>query len=481
MATLQGRLPGADHAVVLGASLAGMLTAAVLARHFAEVTIIERDKLPAGPEWRRGVPQARHAHNLMTAGHDAMESLFPGIRDELVQAGMVRVRMPQDMLLLTAGGWMPRFPTELAMLTSSRDVIDWVVRSRLAALPRVRIVEEAEVVDLRTEDEGARVTGVRLRRKDAGAAQGWSTPEDLRADFVVDTTGRNTRTPDWLDALGYGRPAESVVDAQTTYATCVFEPPAGHSADWNCILLQYAPEAPRQGILNPIEQGRWMVSLATLGDKRPPADIESFLDYARTLRSPVLYEVLRDAEPVTPIYRSGRTENRRRHYERLRRWPDRFVVLGDAAGALNPSYGQGMSVAARSALALDTALSKARGLDGLGAKLRRHVAKAIDLAWSIAATADLAYPWAADHVALPVRMQLAFLYRVIGAVPTSRAASRALLDINQMVSGPQAMGRPAVLAAALTGALGTRRRAGADPGPPPALVSPDRAVPADVA
>jgi 2-polyprenyl-6-methoxyphenol hydroxylase-like FAD-dependent oxidoreductase len=220
-----------------------------------------------------------------------------------------------------------------------------------------------------------------------------------------------------------------------------------------------------------------MVSLATLGDKRPPTDIDGFLEYARTLRSPVLYEVLRDAEPVTPIYRSGRTENRRRHYERLRRWPDRFLVLGDAAGALNPSYGQGMSVAARSALALDAALSKARGLDGLGAKLRRHVAKAIDLAWSIAATADLAYPWAADHVALPVRLQLAYLYRVIGAVPTSRAASRALLDINQMVSGPQAMGRPAVLAAALS----TRRRAGVDPGPPPAVVSPERAVPVDAA
>ncbi|HEU5157999.1 MAG TPA: FAD-dependent monooxygenase [Streptosporangiaceae bacterium] len=476
MATLQGRLPGADHAVVLGASLAGMLSAAVLARHFDKVTVIERDRLPEGPAWRRGVPQARHAHNLMTMGHEAMERLFPGVRDELVDAGMVRVRMPQDMLLLTAGGWMPRFSTDLAMLTSSRDVIDWVIRRRLATVQNVQVVEEAEVVDLLTEDNAARVTGVRLRRKDAGAAQGWSTPEDLRADFVVDATGRNTRTPDWLDALGYGRPAESVVDAQTTYATCVFEPPAGHSADWNCILLQYAPEAPRQGILNPIEEGRWMVSLATLGNKQPPTDMESFLEYARTLRSPVLYEVLRDAEPVTPIYRSGRTENRRRHYERLRRWPDRFVVLGDAAGALNPSYGQGMSVAAKAALELDEALDRARRLDGLAAKLRRHVAKAIDIAWSIAATADLAYPWAADHVALPVRMQLAYLYRVIAAVPGSRAASKALLDINQMVTGPQAMGRPAVLAAA----LGTRGRATGDPGPPPAVISPDRAVPADV-
>jgi flavin-dependent dehydrogenase len=436
------------HAVVLGASLAGMLTAAVLARHFAKVTVIERDRLPHAPEWRRGVPQARHAHNLMTAGHEAMEWLFPGVRAELREAGMVQVRMPQDMLLLSAGGWMPRFETDLYMLTSSREVIDWVIRRRLMALAPVEIREETEAVGLLTDARGGRVTGIRLRAKDAAAAHGWGRPEELRADFVVDAAGRNSHAPDWLDGLGYGRPAESVVDAQTAYSTVVFAPPAGFRADWNCILLQYAPDAPRQGILNPIENGRWMVSLAALSGDRPPGDIEGFLEFARTLRSPVLYEVLRQAEPLTPVYRSGRTENRRRHYERMRRWPDRYLVLGDAAGALNPSYGQGMSVAARSARALDSALASARSLDGLAARMRRKVAKCIDLAWNIAATADLAYPGAADHVGAAARMQLKFLYRVIGAVPYSRAASQALLDINQMVSGPQAMARPGVLAAA---------------------------------
>jgi 2-polyprenyl-6-methoxyphenol hydroxylase-like FAD-dependent oxidoreductase len=211
-----------------------------------------------------------------------------------------------------------------------------------------------------------------------------------------------------------------------------------------------------------------MVSLAALGKEKPPTDLEGFLAFARRLRSPVLYEAIRHAEPLTPIHRSGRTENRRRHYERLRRWPDRFLVMGDAAGALNPSYGQGMSVAARSALALDTALESARSLDGLAARLRRSVAKCIDLAWSIAATADLAYPWAADRVSLPARIQLSYLYRVIAVSPESRAASRALLDINQMVAPPQAVGRPRVLAAALRGPLRSRLPVG----PPPVLRSP---------
>jgi 2-polyprenyl-6-methoxyphenol hydroxylase-like FAD-dependent oxidoreductase len=437
--------------VIVGGSLAGLLTAAVLARHLDRVTVIERDRLPEGAAWRRGVPQARHAHNLMTAGHEAMERLFPGIREELLQAGAVRVRMPEDMLLLTAGGWMPRFHTELAMMTSSRPLIDSVVLRRVKALRQVSFLDETEAVGLLTGPDRQRVLGLRIRRKSPAGANGWGLPEDLPADLVVDAAGRNSRLPEWLAELGYGEPAQSVVDAQTSYSTCVFEPPAGHSADWNCILLQYSPQNPRQGILNPIEDGRWMVSLAALGGDRPPADIEGFLAFSRQLRSPVLYEVLRNAEPVTPIHRSGRTENRRRHFEKMSRWPERLVVLGDCAGALNPSYGQGMSVAARSALALDGMLESAQSLDGLGSRFRRRVAKCIDLAWSIAATADMAYPWAVARVAMAARARLAYLYRVIDASPYSQAATQALLDINQMVATPQAVARPRVLLAALRG------------------------------
>ncbi len=465
MTAVPGRFKD-SHAVVIGSSLAGLLTAAVLARHLDRVTIIERDRVPEDATWRRGVPQARHAHNLMTAGHDAMEQLFPGVREELLQAGMVKVRMPEDMLLLTAGGWMPRFHTDLAMLTSSRPLIDSVISRRVKALPQITLIDESEAVGLITGPDRKRVLGVRVRRKSPSGVGGWDRPEDLAADLVVDAAGRNSRLLEWLQALGYGEPAQSVVDAQTAYSTCVFEPPPGHSADWNCILLQYSPQNPRQGILNPIEDGRWMVSLAALGGDRPPIDPEGFLRFCLRLRSPVLYEALRDAQPVTSIHRSGRTENRRRHFERMPRWPERLVAIGDVCGAMNPSYGQGMSVSARSALSLDTLLTGARSLDDLGARFRRHAAKRIDLAWSIAATADLAYPGAVDKVSRTARMQLGYLYRVINAAPTSIAASQALLDINQMVASDKAVTRPRVLLAALRSPRKTSNR---DYGPPPQL------------
>lgn len=438
-------------AIVLGASLAGMLAAAALSRHMDQVVIVERDRLPEGVEWRRGTPQARHAHNLMTAGHNAMERLLPGLRNELLEAGMVKVRMPQDMLLMTAGGWMPRHPTPLFMMTSSRDLIDHVVRSRLRREPRVEFRTECEAVGLVADRRGGAVRGVRLRRRDPASATGWGAAQEVPADLVVDATGRTSQAPEWLRSLGYDGPRESTVDAEVAYATCVFDPPPGHRADWNCILLQSTPDVPRQGIINPIEEGRWMCSLAAMGGERPPLDHDGFLEYARTLRDPLLYQVLRDARPVTKVHGSGRTENRRRHYEKLRRWPDRFVVLGDGAGAFNPSYGQGMSVAACSAVALEQALAAAGGPAGIASGLRRQIAKCIDTAWAIAATGDLAYPWARQDAGLSTRLLLRYLYRVIDVSTSSRAAARAILDVNQMVAKPQAVFRPRVLAAVIRG------------------------------
>lgn len=431
-------------AVVLGSSLAGMFAAAALARRAERVVVVERDKLPEGAQWRRGVPQSRHAHNLMMAGHTAMAELFPGIQEELVAAGMVRVRMPQDMWLMTPGGWMPRFPTSLVMLTSSRDVIDLVVRRRIAADPRIETLQETEALGLLATPDRSAVRGVTVRPRGGEAYE-------LAADFVVDATGRTSQTPEWLTQLGYQAPEEQTVDAKTAYSTCVFDPPPGHAADWNCLLLQASKDNPRQGILNPIENGRWMVSLAELGDGRPPTDHEGFLDYCRQLRGPQLFEVLEKATPVGPVYASGRTENRRRFYEKLKRWPDRFLPVGDGVCALNPSYGQGMSVAAASVVAVSRALDKAGTLDGVAGRLRKVVGRAVAPAWQLATTADFNYPWTTDKLDAQTRIALSYLYKVLAVSPTSEAASQALLDVNQMVATPNAVFRPAVVAAVLRG------------------------------
>lgn len=127
---------GHGHAVVIGSSIAGLTAARALANFMDRVTVIERDRLPRGPGRRRGLPQARHTHSLMTAAHQGLEQLFPGIRQDLTRAGAVHVRIPEDMLLLGPAGWLPRFDAGLSMLSAGRDLLDAVIRDRLRAAPR---------------------------------------------------------------------------------------------------------------------------------------------------------------------------------------------------------------------------------------------------------------------------------------------------------------------------------------------------------
>ncbi|MEW2118909.1 FAD-dependent monooxygenase [Streptomyces sp. NPDC005474] len=446
-----------SHAVVLGGSLAGLCAAAALAPHVDRVTLVERDRYPEEPRWRRGVPQARHTHNLLGAGQRSLELLFPGLLGELRDLGMVEVRMPQDMLLLVAGGWVDRFDSRHVVLSGSRNLLDWAVRRRLRQLPTVEIREETEAVGL-VAGQGDTIRGVRLRERDTSARTGWAVPYELDADLVVDATGRGSRAGAWLRSLGYQAPEETVVDADCAYATCVFEPPPGHTADWKCVLLQSTPEEPRSGILNPIENDRWMVSVAGLGGERPPLDHEGFVDFAKRLRSTVLYDAIRDAKPLGEVYGSGRTENRRRHYERLARWPDRFLVLGDAVGAFNPAYGQGISVAGMSALVLRRALerSEARGTGrlpaGLTGPLRKRIARCVDAAWMLSGNADLTYPGAADGpLPLAARLGKRYTDRLLKVATTDRAVATALFDMTHLLAPPQVVLRPRVLASVLRG------------------------------
>jgi 2-polyprenyl-6-methoxyphenol hydroxylase-like FAD-dependent oxidoreductase len=420
-----------------------------------KVTIIERDRLPVEPRWRRGVAQARHAHNLMAAGHQGLERLFPGISDELITAGMVRVGMPHDMLLLSPGGWMPRFETDLSMMTGTRDVIDAVVRKRLSSDPKIEFVEEHEALGLEA-GRGDSVIGVWVRQKDSGARTGWGEKFLIEADFVVDATGRKSQAPQWLVDLGYERPKESVVDAKTAYATSIYTPPADHVADWSCMLLMASPDNPRQGILNPIEDGRWMVSVSASGGTRPPTDHEGLLRAAGQLRDPVLRDVVETATPAGPVYGSGRTENRWRHFEKLDRWPDRFLVIGDAFGGFNPSYGQGMSVAVSCALVLNETFAAHGTHVGLANRLRKALARTMTPAWQLATSMDFSYPWVYEVTPPDTLTRFAKRYvdRIAAAAVTDRHAAMLMLQMTQLLATPGAPFRPRVIAAALRGPRG---------------------------
>jgi 2-polyprenyl-6-methoxyphenol hydroxylase-like FAD-dependent oxidoreductase len=443
-------VPHRRHAVIVGGSLAGMLAARTLSDHFDGVTVLERDRFTETPAARKGLPQGRHAHALLERGREALERFLPGLTGELVRAGAEPLDFTRDVAWMSPSGWYVRCPGDLLLLASTRNLIDWAVRRRVAALPNVRIRQGADIAGLICgPGDGARVAGVRVRSHSAEAEINGDGAE-IAADLVVVADGRNSRLPDWLTALGYERPEETVVNSFHGYASRFYRPPVGFESDWKALYIQQDPPGdPRGGIVSPVEGGCWLVSLVGGDGDYPPTDEAGFLAFARALRSPTLYEAIERAEPLGPIAGQRATENRLRHYDRLGRFPDGVVALGDAVCAFNPVYGQGMTAAALGAEVLDRWLREKpshRGRDR-GRVFQRRLARATDAAWQLSAGADYLFRTTEG----PPRGQVArltgwYLAQVMRAATRRPWARRRLAEVLHLLRPPSALFSPGVLA-----------------------------------
>jgi 2-polyprenyl-6-methoxyphenol hydroxylase-like FAD-dependent oxidoreductase len=359
---------------------------------------------------------------------------------------------PRDALWLTAAGWSQRFDNGLPMLSSSRELLEWTVRRRIAASGRVRFVEESDVTGLTATADSSAVTGVRLR------SRADRDEEEMAADLVVDASGRSSHAPRWLEAMGYEPPEETRITSFLGYASRLYAIPQDFHADWKLLFLQgQPPEHVRGGGLFPIEGGRWIVTIAGAARDYPPTDEQGFLEFAQGLRTPILYDTIKDAEPLTPIHGYQRTENQRRHFERLKRRPERFLVTGDAACAFNPIYGQGMTVAADDAMALHRCLREAathRGgdLTGLAERFQRAVAKSNAAAWLVATGEDLRYPTTEGaRPDLAGRVVHRYMDRVVTAATWNPHVNRAFAEVVNLLASPYSLFRPDILLPALRG------------------------------
>jgi 2-polyprenyl-6-methoxyphenol hydroxylase-like FAD-dependent oxidoreductase len=442
---------GRGHAVVIGASMAGLLAARVLGDHFPRITVVERDRLPPGPAFRPGVPQSRHLHVLLARGRLVLEELFPGLIAELRAAGAQDLDWPGDFLWLSPGGWGQRFRPGLQMLSLSRELLEWGVRRRLEAAGRVQFLQQCEVVALLADHGGSSVTGVRLRHRQAEEAAGGAGGV-LPADLVVDASGRNSRAPRWLEELGYAPPPEVVVNSFLGYASRTYARPRDLPLDWKALFFQARPpQIARAGAIFPIEGDRWIVTLAGAGRDYPPTDDDGFLAFARSLRSPILASALEHAEPLSSIAGYQRTENQRRRYERMARRPERFLVLGDAVCAFNPIYGQGITVAALDALLLADCLRRQRRRPGgewtgLAEQFQRRLARSNATPWLMATGEDLRYPTTEGaRPGPPTRLFHRYLDRLVAASTDNRWVSRVFLRVLHLLAPPTALFRPSVL------------------------------------
>ncbi|WP_158851322.1 FAD-dependent oxidoreductase [Saccharothrix deserti] len=433
-------------ALVLGGGLAGMLAASVLAEHVDRVTIIDRDRFTDDGH-RGGAPQTRHTHVLMAGGSRALDELLPGFTAGLVEAGAHHIGLPNRLLVFTQSGWLPRLDEMQFVIGCSRALLDRAVERRVLAMDRVDLVEAADVVGLL--GDRTKVTGARVRDRDTG------TERDIDADFVVDATGRGSKADRWLTALGLPAVREDRVDSGMVYATCVYRAPAGAEAGFPGLNIGADPRSMRSGqggVLVPIEDGRWIVSLAGTRGGEPDVSPEGFLAFARGLRHPAIADLISAAEPLTRPFAFHGTVNRRRRYERLSPWPSGFVVLGDAACAFNPVYGHGMTVVARQAIALRDGLAR-HGLHGRAAKrLQRRFAGVMNDAWDMAVGQDLRYPATiGPKPGRATHLQERYLDRLILAATGRATVTRAQIDAYTLSAPMRRLLSPRVVLGVLRG------------------------------
>ncbi len=416
--------------VVVGASFAGLLTGAAAQRAGHTVTVLERDELPPDARSRPGVPQDRQPHILLRRGLDAIEALLPGAADDLVAAGGVRFntgRIPW----LSEFGWNPLGDVGYDIVSLSRPLLESVVRRRVVGLERLTLRERTRVSGLRRTD--GRWT-VQLETGDELAA-------DLAADLVVDASGRSSRLPHWLSALGVPTPEPSVVEAGLGYASRRF---SGRVPLSTGVVLLATPADPRGGLALQVEHGEWLVCAAGYGEHRPGRTEAEFDDFLATLRDPALAHLTAGLEPVSEVAVHRQTGNRRHAYGTGADWPAGLLVVGDALTAFNPIYGQGITVAALEAQLLADEL--VRWTSGAPTRvLQRRLAHLTDLPWAVATGSDRRILGA--RMTLRDRLTDRWIARLSRlAASGDEASGRALSDVYHLIGSPLLLLAPAVVA-----------------------------------
>ncbi|MFB9446136.1 FAD-binding monooxygenase [Dactylosporangium vinaceum] len=448
------------HAVVLGGSMAGLLTARVLTEHFERVTIVERDSPTGGwtgdphadpreREVRRGVPQGRHAHGLLAAGLNVIERLFPGATRELAAAGMPTGDVLGNVRFCANGYRLKQVPAGMDAVSFSRPYLETWIRSKVFALPGVAVRGGHDIVGIEADAARTRVIGARIQAAGEPA-------ETLTADLVVDATGKGSRAPRWLAELGYERPREERLQVDLAYVSRPYRvDPALLDGDI-AIIIGPSVAAPRGGAVMLQEGGRAVITLFGILGDHSPLDDAGYRAYAKRLPLPYVSDIIEASEPLAAEAVKYRFPGSTRHrYDRLRRFPQGFVVLGDAMCSFNPMYGQGMSVAGIEALKLGSLLERGE-LDAL--RFFREVKPVVDIPWQIATGGDAALPGVQGGPKdIGTRMVNRYLNRLYAAAEHDEVVSLAFSRVTNLLDPPTALMRPRIARRV----LGRRRLAAA--------------------
>ena len=426
-------------AIVIGASIAGTLSARVLSAYFDQVIILERDSLSNG-NIRKGTPQATHIHFLLSRGYQILRKLCPDIEEELLAHGAQKIDFLNDVRILLPTGWAPKFCSEVITYTCSRTLLEKSIRNKvLQNFSNITIFENCFVKNLILDE--TRVMGLEYQND--------GKLDSIKADLVVDASGRNTKTPLWLENLGFQKPKELKIDSYVGYATRIYRKPPGEKI-WKMLAILNRPtHNPRTGIVYPVENNQWIIGVSGIGGEYPPTDEEGFLDFIKRLPTTELYDSIKEAIPVSEIFGYRIEGSRKYQYEKLSRWPQNFIVIGDSVCTFNPFYGQGMTSAALCVEYLSKSLKQIQNeadWKDFSKQYQVKVSEIVSLPWILGTSDDLRWPTTkGKKPSLSVRFMQKYTNNVMLLIPNSELAAKSFLEMMHMTKSPSVLFHPKII------------------------------------
>ena len=422
-----------EKAIVIGGSISGLLAARVLSDYFKEVILIEKDNCIDNGKVRIGTPQANHIHILLVKGREILQDFFPELEGDLLKKGANKIDFLNNSRYHLPSGWAPKFNSGIITFACTRTLLENTIRHQIKKISKIKIEQGKQIISFVLEKSNR----ISLKTKDGKVIHG---------DLIVDCTGRNTKTPSWLEDIGFSKIRETKIDSFVRYSTRRYVP-SKKDREWKMLVILNKPITnPRLGGIYPIEDGKWLVGLYSIGKNYPPTDEKGFLEFAKHLENRELYDALKDAVPDSEIYGYQVQGSRKYHYEEMSQWPENFIVLGDAVSIFNPYYGQGITSAALGAKVLDDMLKNHKMKNDFTRKFQKRLATSVSLPWILGTSEDLRWPTTVGKKPnIITRMVQNHAQKVLLLSPKSTLAAKSFQQMMHMIKSPAIIFHPVIL------------------------------------
>jgi 2-polyprenyl-6-methoxyphenol hydroxylase-like FAD-dependent oxidoreductase len=431
-----------SRAVVLGASIAGLLAGRVLADFFDEVILIDKGDLDDAALPRKSVPQGNHAHAVLTPMYRVLQRFLPGLVDELVADGATVYDAGKQVRLLFMGKPLTNGRTWQPIIGSSRPLFENHLRRRVGKLKNIKIYSGCRFQTWLTDAQRCCVTGV--------SVSGRTGDVEISADLIIDARGRGSRLPAELTSLGFDTPRIDRVRVDLGYTSRIYRAP-GYVPEWNLLHMNAVPpEIWKGGMISRIEDDMWVVTQFGYFGDHAPADERGFSGFAESLDAPDISDFLRRAQPVSGFRKYGMRDCEFLHVDRLDRFPERLLAVGDTVCSLNPVYGQGMTKAAIEAAKLWDELASHlvsnNTLNGFSDRFRRCLPDAAAAsAWRMTTGADLCFAQTRGRRRVGDEIRVQYVKRILLRATKDLNARSRMLDVTMLCKSPRSLLNPRMM------------------------------------